>query len=75
MIRLSRVRKPSPLVIKKTVTERAVRHAFILALGEDPLTPMEVLRGTRPRHPLPSRRLPEGYGFDSVACEPAHLRA
>ena len=47
MIRLSRVRKSSPLVIKKTVAERAVCDAAILRLGEDSLPPMEVLRGPR----------------------------
>ena len=75
MIRLSRVWKPRAFVIEKAMTEGAVRHAAILRLGQDPLPPMEVLRGTRPRHPLPSRRLSEGSGFDRLACEPAHLRA
>lgn len=60
MIRLGRIRKPRPLVIEKAMTERTVSHAAILRLGQDPLPPMEVLRGTRPRHPLPSRLLPEG---------------
>ena len=47
MIRLGRVWKPRSLVVKKTVTERAVHHAAILRLGEYPLPPVEVLRCPR----------------------------
>ena len=60
MVRLSRVRKPRAIVIKKTMAERTVRDTFIPALGQYPLPPMEVLRGTRARHRKPSRLLSEG---------------
>ena len=47
MVRLGRIRKPSPLVIEKAMTERAVRHAPIPRVGEDSLPPVEVLSCTR----------------------------
>ena len=47
-------------VVEKAVTERAVSDAFVLALGQDPLPPVEVLSCPRARHPRPSRRLSEG---------------
>lgn len=43
MIRLSGIGKPSVFVVEKAVAERAVSHAAILRLGEDPLPPVEVL--------------------------------
>lgn len=43
VIRLGRIWKPRPLIIKKAMTERTVRDALILRLGEYPLPPVEVL--------------------------------
>ena len=47
MIRLGRVWKPSPLIIKKAVAERTMSHAAILRLGQDTLPPVEVLSCAR----------------------------
>lgn len=44
MIRLGRIRKPSPLIVEKTMTKRAVRDAAIPRLAKDSLPPVEILR-------------------------------
>ena len=48
MVRLGRIWKPCVFVVEKAMTERAVRDAAVLRLGEDSLPPVEVLRGPRP---------------------------
>lgn len=70
MIRLGRVWKPCVFVVEKAVTERAVSDAFVLALGQDPLPPVEVLSCPRARHPRPSRRLSEGLASIAWLASP-----
>ena len=64
VIRLSGIRKPRPLIVEKTMTERTVRDAVILRLGEDSLPPVEVLSRPRPRHPYPLPSPAGRLGFD-----------
>lgn len=75
VIRLGRVWTPCVFVVEKAMAERTMSNSLILTLGQDSLPPMEVLRGTRPRHPCPLPSLVGRLGFDSVAYEPARTRA
>lgn len=43
MVRLCGIGKPSAIVVEKAMAERTVSDAFVLALGEDSLPPVEVL--------------------------------